>query len=42
MLIDSRERGRNGEREGEKYQCEKETLIGSLLHMPLPGTEPAI
>ena len=25
--VDSRERGREGEREGENHQCERETLI---------------
>ena len=29
-----RERGREGEREVEKHRCERETLIGHLLHMP--------
>ena len=48
-----RERGREGEREGEKHQWVRETLIGCLLHDPrwgpgpqpwhvsLPGTEPS-
>ena len=27
-----RERGREGEREGEKHQCARETLIGCSLH----------
>ena len=35
-----RERGREGEREGEKHPGEKETLIGCLLSAPQPGTEP--
>ena len=26
-------------REGEKHQCEKETLIGFLLYVPQPGIE---
>ena len=34
------ERGREGEREGEKYQCERETLTGCLFHAPHPGAEP--
>ena len=40
MLIDFRERGREGEREGEKDRCETETSIRCLLYAPLPGTEP--
>ena len=28
-------------REGEKHQCERETMSGCLLHEPRPGTEPA-
>ena len=35
-----RERGKEGEREGEK-RCERETLISCLPHAPWPGTEPA-
>ena len=27
-----RERGREGEREGEKHRCERDTLIGSCTH----------
>ena len=29
-----RKRGREGEREGEKYQCERETSISCLLYAP--------
>ena len=32
--------GRKGEIEGEKHQCERETLIGCLSYMPPPGTKP--
>ena len=39
MFIDFRERGREGKREGEKHQCEKETRISCLLHMPLTGDQ---
>ena len=35
------ERGREGEREGEKQCCERETSIGCLLYVPLLQTEPA-
>ena len=35
------ERGREGEREGEKHQCERKTLISYLSYIPWPGTEPA-
>ena len=41
MLIDFRERVREGEKEGEKHQCETETLTGSLSHAPRLGTKPA-
>ena len=34
-----RERGREGEREGKKHQCDRETLVGCLLHAPQLGTE---
>ena len=34
ILIDVKERRREGEREGEKHQCERETLINCLLHAP--------
>ena len=27
-------------REGEKHQCDRETSIGCLFHVPHPGTEP--
>ena len=40
MLISDRE-GREGEREGEKQRCERETSIGCLSHVPWLGTEPA-
>ena len=36
-----RERGREEEREGEKYSHERETLIRYLLYVPQPGTKPA-
>ena len=36
-----RERRREGEREEEKHQCERETLIGCLLYAPRQGTKPA-
>ena len=36
-----RERGREGEREGEKHRCEREMSIGCLLCTPQPGTKPA-
>ena len=32
MLIDFRERRREGESEGEKHQCERETPIGYLSY----------
>ena len=35
-----RERGREKEREGEKYLCERETWIGCLTYAPQPGTKP--
>ena len=35
------ERGEGREKEGEKHQCERETLIDCLLYMPQLGTEPA-
>ena len=35
-----RERGREGEREGEKHQCEREILIGCLSDVPQLGTQP--
>ena len=34
-----RERGRDGEREGEKHQCERETSIICLLYGPCPDWE---
>ena len=37
-----RQRGRKGEREGDKHQYARETLISRLLHAPpQPGTWPA-
>ena len=42
MLIDFRERGKEGEKGREKkYQCERETSISGLLNAPQPGTDPA-
>ena len=41
LFIDSRERGRKGERVRNKNKCEKETWIRFLLHAPQLGTEPA-
>ena len=38
MLIDFRERGKEGEREGEKHQRERETSISCLSHTPGPET----
>ena len=37
-----KEQGREGEREGEKHRCARETLIGHLLHAPNqgPGLQP--
>ena len=35
-----RERGRKGEREGEKHQCMRETPIDCLLQGPQLGTKP--
>ena len=40
-FIDSGERGREGEREGKKHRCERETAIGYLLHSLQLGTKPA-
>ena len=34
-----RQGGREGEKEGEKHQCERKTSIGCLLHVPQQGTE---
>ena len=39
-LIDSRERGREGGREGEQHRCERETSVGCLPHVPWPGIDP--
>ena len=33
-FTDSSERGREGERDGEKYRCDRETLISCLLQVP--------
>ena len=35
-----RERGREGKREDEKHQCERETSFGYLSYVPPPGTKP--
>ena len=35
MVVDFRERGRKGEREGEKHRCERDTSIGCLLYLSL-------
>ena len=43
MLIDFRERGREGEEVGEKHQYERETWVVPALtgaRAPQPGTEP--
>ena len=32
--------GKDGEREEEKYQCERETSVGCLSHVPGPETKP--
>ena len=34
MPVDFRERGKEGEKKGEKHQCEREISIGCLLHAP--------
>ena len=34
FIVYFRERGREGEREGEKHWCERETSIGCLLYAP--------
>ena len=34
MLIDFRERGREGEKEGEKHRCEREALTDCLSFCP--------
>ena len=36
-----KDRGREGEREKEKHQCEREALISCLSYTPSSGTEPA-
>ena len=36
-----REKGRQGERGGEKHQCARDTAISCLSYVPWPGTEPA-
>ena len=40
MLIDSRERGRKEEGEGQKHQYEREASISCLLYTPPPGSNP--
>ena len=40
MFIDFRERGRVGDREGEKHGCERDTLIGYFSYAPQLGTKP--
>ena len=35
-----RERGVEGERQGEKHRCERETWMGCFPHMPWPGIDP--
>ena len=40
MLIDFTERGKEGEREGEKYHCERETWIVCFSHMSRPEVKP--
>ena len=40
-LLIFRERGREGEREGEKHECERETSIGCLSYAARPGTKSA-
>ena len=39
LTFDFRERGRRGEREGEKHRCERETSIVCLLYVPQTGPE---
>ena len=41
MLIDFRERGREGKGEGEKHRCEREASIGCPSYTPRLGTKPA-
>ena len=40
FLLLTLKRRREEEREGENHPCERETLIGCILHIPQPGTEP--
>ena len=40
ILFIFRERGRDGERAGEKHQCEREKSVGCLLHAPNQGPGP--
>ena len=40
LLITFRERGREGEGEGEKHQCTRDTLISCLSHRPSWGRGP--
>ena len=39
-LFTSREKRREGEREGEKHQCVRDVLIGCLSHAPEWGPGP--
>ena len=39
LTFDFRERGRRGEREGEKHRCKRETSIVCLLYVPQTGPE---
>ena len=40
LFIYFREKGREGEREGKKHQCARETSIGCLSHTPSQGPGP--
>ena len=40
VLIDLRERGREGDGKGEKHLCERQTSISFLWHTPWLGTKP--
>ena len=40
MLIEFRERGWQGKTMGAKYQCERKTWIGGIMHIPQKGIEP--
>ena len=39
FFFGDRERGKEGEREGEEHQCEREASISSLSHVSQPGTQ---